>query len=44
MIGDNFIGVQKQSTAMRFKNVEAYETYINNIDTDYDAVDSNFTG
>ena len=31
IIGDTIIGEHKQTTAMRFKNIEHYEPYINNI-------------
>ena len=46
MIGGSIIKEHKQSTAVRFKNVETYETnfLLNNIDNDYDAGDSILIG
>ena len=34
MAGDFVIGEQKQTTAMRFKNIEHYKSYIENLDID----------
>ena len=42
MIGDNVLG--EQTTAMRFKNIEHYESYFGSIDMHYDADDNTFTG
>ena len=44
MIGDFFIEEHKQTTAIRFKNNEHFESYIFNIDMDYYAVDTILTG
>ena len=37
MIGDIFNGKHKQTTAIKFKTTEYYESYIINVDMDYDA-------
>ena len=44
MIGDIIIGEHKQTTAMRFRNIERYESYFSNIDMGYDADDCIVTG
>ena len=44
MICDINIGEHKQTTAMRFKDIEHYEAYIISSDMDYVAEDTIFTG
>ena len=44
MIGDCVNGEYIQSLAMIFKKIEAYESYISNIDIHYDTGDNIFTG
>ena len=44
VIGDLVIGEHKGSKAMRFAQIEAYESYIKTIDLDYDADDSVLCG
>ena len=38
MIGDNIIREHKQTTAMRFRDIERFEAYIISTDIDYDAM------
>ena len=44
MIESMLIGEMEQKTNIRYKNVDAFEGYINPIDVDYDSEDFSFTG
>ena len=39
-----FVAEIEQKTNIRFENIDAFETYINAIDVDYDSEDVIFTG
>ena len=43
MIGDPNIGNHKQTTAMRFKKIAQFESYINSIDMNYGAEETTST-
>ena len=44
MVGKILLGEITHITAMRFKNIQDFESYINNIDKEYDSEDAIFTG
>ena len=43
MIGDFTFGEHKETTVMKFKKIQHFDSFDNNIDIDYDAVDKIFT-
>ena len=44
MVGRITLGEVTRTTAMRFKNIQDFETYINNINNEYEEDDSIFVG